>query len=116
MKSNENKDLSSVDKIQQGGGERDAQNPQEAVKGQALAALHALSLGERPALSPEKSEEAAGLLGNQNVLKLMEKGEEMQRALAESETGIDTHALFEVLSGPPDGPVCAMETLFFSGQ
>ena len=111
-KSVDDKSNSKVDSVERDSRERDAGSPQEAVKIQALAALHSLSMFERPSLSPEKSEEAAGLLGNQNVLRLLEDGAQMQQMLAESGTGIDTQILADVLSGLPDGPVCAMETLF----
>ena len=110
-KNSEITNLNRIDKVEPESGKRDVQHTHEAVKSQALAALNSLRLGERPALSAQQREEAAGLLGNQNVLKLMETGAEVQRALAEAAAEVDTQALAGVLSGPPDGPVCAMETL-----
>ena len=112
MKSTETKNRNQTEKNEQTSPQQDTKRPQDVLKTEALAALHSLQIGERPALSPEKSGEAAGLLGNQNVLKLIETGAEIQRRLAEAGMGADIHGLAAALSGPPDGPVCDMETLF----
>ena len=110
MKSNETKNINRTDKDARESRQRDAAAPQEAVKTHALSALHGLRSGEWPAsLSPEKREEAAGLLGNQNVLSLMETGAEIHRTLMDAGKEADTQGLAAALSGPPDGPVCAME-------
>ena len=70
-----------------------------------------LRFGTPPSLSAEKSIEAAGALGNQNVLKLMETGAESRRTIEDLGTDTDTKGLAEALSGQPDGPVCDMGTL-----
>ena len=113
-KSNDITSLNKIDKSVQESQEREVKGPQEAVKSQALGVLHSLQMGERPALSPENTEEAVGLLGNQNVLKIMETGAQTQQAFTEAAAEVDTLKLVGALSGPPDGPVCAMETLFGS--
>jgi hypothetical protein len=79
----------------------------------ALAALHAsLLTGGQAPLSAEQATDAAGTLGNQNVLELMEAGAGLQRAISGAGTDMDTQGLAKTLSGPPDGPVCAMEAFF----
>ena len=83
----------------------------EAVpKEAALAALHdSLLTGTQTALPAEQAMEAAGMLGNQNVLQLMDSGADLHRAINGAGMEIDTQGLAKTLSGPPDGPVCAME-------
>jgi len=77
-----------------------------------LAQLHnSLRLGELPQMPAEQSLEAAGMLGNQNVITLMEKGSNIRRMIEEGNSAVDTQGLAEVLSGPPDGPVNAMEII-----
>jgi len=83
----------------------------EAVsKEAALAALHdSLLTGAQTALPAEQTMEAAGRLGNQNVLQLMNSGADLQRVINGAGMEIDTQGLAKTLSGPPDGPVCAMD-------
>jgi len=83
----------------------------EAVsKEAALTALHdSLLTGTQTALPAEQAMEAAGMLGNQNVLQLMDSGADLHRAINGAGMEIDTQGLAKTLSGPPDGPVCAME-------
>ena len=83
----------------------------EAVpKEAALAALHdSLLTGTQTALPAERAMEAAGMLGNQNVLQLMDSGVDLQRVINGAGMDIDTQGLAKTLSGLPDGPVCAME-------
>jgi len=83
----------------------------EAIsKEAALAALHdSLLTGTQTALPAEQAMEAAGMLGNQNVLQLMDSGADLQRVVNGAGMEIDTQGLANTLSGPPDGPVCAME-------
>jgi len=90
---------------------RDDKTSVEAVpKEAALAALHeSLLRYGQSALPAEQVMEAAGTLGNQNVLELMEAGANLRQSLSGAETDVDTLRLAETLSGPPDGPVCAME-------
>lgn len=78
----------------------------------SLAILrNSLQFGKKPPLSAEQSLEAAGVLGNQNVISLMEKGAGVRRVIEAGNSTVDTQGLAEVLSGPPDGPVNAMETI-----
>ena len=111
MKSNENKKTDRIEKDEQAGRVQDTKAPQEAIKTQALAAVHGLQTGEWSALSPGMRGEAVGLLGNQNALRLMETGAEAQHTMAEASAQVDTLGLANVLSGPPSGPVCAMDAM-----
>jgi len=75
----------------------------------AAAVLHSsLLLGEQPMLSGEQSMEAAGMLGNQSVLGLMERGARTQGAFESARAVIDANELADVLSGAPSGPLCDM--------
>ena len=89
--------------------------PSHGYPGQETAALAALSgslrFGALPAISSEKSMEAAGTLGNQNVLDLLATGANLLRTIDDLRTDTDTQGLAEALSGPPDSPVCDMGLL-----
>ena len=74
----------------------------------AAALWGSLSIGEQPMLSGEQSMEAAGMLGNQNVLGLIDTGRRVQDALTASQVSVDIAGLANALSGPPDGAVCDM--------
>ena len=74
----------------------------------AAALWGSLSMGEQPMLSGEQSIEAAGMLGNQNVLSAIDKGRHVQDALVSSQVSVDMAGLANALSGPPDGAVCDM--------
>ncbi|MDR2572348.1 MAG: hypothetical protein LBD23_18910 [Oscillospiraceae bacterium] len=77
----------------------------------SLAALHgSLLMGTLPELPAEQTVEAAGALGNQNILKLMEKSADLQQTLSGTGMHVDTQVLAQTLSGPPSGPINAMET------
>ena len=78
----------------------------------SLAQLHnSLRFGELPQMPAEQSFEAAGLFGNQNVISLMEKGSGIRSMIERGNSAVDTQGLAEALSGPPDGPVNAMEVI-----
>ena len=81
----------------------------------AGALWRSLSLGENTALSDEQSVEAAGMLGNQNVLSLIENGRRVQDTILSSQTAVDSAGLAKTLSGPPVGPVCDMGSVIGEG-
>jgi len=113
MKSNENEKKRKQTGKPGEAQEREATRNQEAtLEMDALAEFHnSLRFGERSALSAEKSREAAGALGNQNVVRLMETGANTRRLLDDGGSVVDAQGLAEALSGLPDGPVCAMENI-----
>ena len=59
-------------------------------------------------LSGEQSMEAAGMLGNQSVLGLMERGARTQGAFESVRAVVDTSGLADALSRAPNGPLCDM--------
>ena len=113
MKSNENeKNIKQTGKPEKAQEREATRDIGATLEMDALAAFHnSLRFGERPAMPEEKSREAAGALGNQNVIRLMETGAEMRRILEDGGSAVDAQGLAEALSGQPDGPVCAMETI-----
>ena len=107
-------DTVSVNKTSQTGQEnaqQDVKLSKGSQKSVALAAVQSFQHGSLPAMPDSQREQAAGIIGNQNVLKLMETSAGVQKALSEASMEVDTQMLADVLSGPPDGPVCPMETL-----
>ena len=85
--------------------------PELKPEAAAAALWNSLAIGEQPMLSADQSINAAGLLGNQSVLGLIEKGARTQDALNSTRADIDVNMLAQALSGPPDGPVCNMESV-----
>ena len=93
-------------------GERQQTEQELSAPAAAAALWSSLSIGERPMLSGQQSMEAAGMLGNQNVLGLIEKGAQTGDALQSVRPVVDTMGLAETLSGQPDGAVCDMAAVF----
>ena len=113
MKSNESgRDIKQTGKPEKNFDREIVKDIEAAPELETLAQLHnSLRLGESPLMPAQQSFEAAGMLGNQNVISLMQQGANVKWMIDEGSSSVDTQGLAEVLSGPPDGPVNAMETL-----